>query len=138
MQPLEVVEGFNKIPKDTKVWNWVYGTYFPQILNTVRKTTGGSPYSEDITTDVFVVLWQETGPLNTVPGILQFLNTIAIRKSLNENRKQDTAERHAEGVRRYYLNIEERNRENAEIDDHYNHLMYVDVEKLPRVSKTDI
>ena len=135
MQPLEVLEGFNKIPKDTKVWNWVYGTYFPQILNTVRKTTGGSPYSEDITTDVFVVLWQETGPFITVPGILEFLNTVAVRKSLNENRKQDTAERHAEGVRRYYLNIEERNRENAEIDDHYNHLMYVDVEKLPRVRK---
>ena len=135
MQPQVVVDGFNQNPKDTKIWNWVYKTYFPQILNTVRKTTGGSPYSEDITTDVFVVLWQEIGPFETVPGILEFLNTVAVRKSLNENRKQETADRHAEGVKTFYLNIEERNRENAEIDDHYNHVMYVDVEKLPRVRK---
>ena len=40
-----------------------------------------------------------------------------------------------EGVKEHFLNIEEQNRENAETEDHYNRVMYVAGEKLPRVHR---
>jgi RNA polymerase sigma factor (sigma-70 family) len=133
MQPLTVVEGINE--KDPKVFEWVFYAFFPQILNTVRKTTGGSVLSEDITTDVFVALWEHDKFFETLPAISQFLYRVAINKSVNDNKKRNTAERHAEGVKTHYLNIEEQNRENAETDDRFKRIMYEEVEKLPRVTK---
>jgi RNA polymerase sigma factor (sigma-70 family) len=133
MQPYTVVEGINR--RDSKAQVWVYNTYFPAILNTVKKITHGSHESEDMTKDVFVILMGHPIPFESVPDISQFLNTTARNIAVNYNEKLDIRKRHADDLNKYYQDMEEQNRANAEVDDHFNQLMYVDAEKLPRVAK---
>ena len=133
MQPLTVVEGINN--RDPVAQKWVFETFHTRILNRVKRVTGGSPYADDITSEVFAILMRQTKPFESVPKIYQFAYATANNKSINHNNDQNKKKRHAADVINHIENIEEQNRENAEIDDHYNHLMYLANEILPRQCK---
>ena len=133
MQPLTVVEGINN--RDPEAQAWVYETFYTRILNTVKRITGGSPYSYDITSDVFVILITHEEPFESVPKIYEFAYITATNKSINHNKDRDKKKSHADDVKTHFQNIEEKNRENAEADDHFNHLMYLASEILPRQCK---
>jgi RNA polymerase sigma-70 factor (ECF subfamily) len=133
MQPLTVVEGINN--RDPEAQTWVYETFFTRILNTVKRITHGSPDSHDITSDVFVIIMTHTEPFESVPKIYEFAYSIAEKKSINHNKKQNKIENHAGSLINHFENIEEKNRKNAETDDQYNHMMYLASETLPRQCK---
>jgi RNA polymerase sigma-70 factor (ECF subfamily) len=133
MQPLTVVEGINNRNPDAQTW--VYETFFTRILNTVKKITHGSPDAYDITSDVFIILMTHDEPFETVPKIYEFAYSTAVKKSINHNKKQNIRQSHTEEVKNHFKNIEEQNRKNAESDDHFNHLMYLAEESLPRQCK---
>ena len=133
MQPLTVVEGINA--KDPKIQTWVYETFFPRILNQVKKITHGSSYADDITEDVFVVLLTHEKPFESYRKIYQFAYRTATNLSIDHNKDRDDVKNHEAGIIDHFKNIEEQNRENAEIEDQYNQVMYVAGETLPRQCK---
>jgi RNA polymerase sigma-70 factor (ECF subfamily) len=133
MQPLTVVEGINA--KDPKVQTWVYETFFPRILNQVKKVTHGSLYSDDIAEDVFVVLLTHERPFESYRKIYQFAYRTATNMSIDHNNDRDDFKNNEAGIIEHFKNIEEQNRENAEIEDQYNQVMYVAGETLPRQCK---
>jgi RNA polymerase sigma-70 factor, ECF subfamily len=133
MQPLTVVEGINA--KDPKIQTWVYETFLPRILNQVKRVTHGSSYSDDITEDVFVVLLTREKPFESYRKIYQFAYRTATNLSIDHNKDRDDLKNSEAGMIEHFKNIEDRNRENAEIEDQYNQLMYVAGETLPRQCK---
>jgi RNA polymerase sigma-70 factor, ECF subfamily len=133
MQPDLVVDGINH--KDNIVRQWVYDTYFPETLNVVKKITRGSPYSEDLTKEVFLVLMEQPGTFETLSQISQFLNTTARNLSTHHNTDRDVEKRHADGLYEHYMNIEDQNIKNAESDNYFKRLMCEEIEKLPRVAR---
>ena len=133
MQPSKVVEGINE--KNPKAQLWVQETFFFRILNTVRKITHGSRESEDITRDVFISLWETPKHFKSVPRIYAFVYRIAVNESISHNKKREIERRHSENVNTYYLNLEEKNRKNAETDERFNYIMTKAIEVLPRQQK---
>jgi len=133
MQPLTVVEGINS--RDPKVQTWVYETFYPRILNTVKKITHGSSYSDDIIADVFVVLLTQEKPFESYRKIYQFAYRTATNMSIDHNKDRNHIKTNEDGIIEHFRNIEEQDRRNAEIEDQYNQVMYMADEALPRQCK---
>jgi RNA polymerase sigma-70 factor (ECF subfamily) len=133
MQPLKVVEGING--KDPTAQLWVQDAFFFRLLNTVKKFTHGSPESEDILMGVFICLWETSDTFKSVRGIYRFLYRIAERESLKHKKDREIEKRHSENLNTHFLNLEEKSRKNAEINDRFNYIMSKAIEVLPRRQK---
>lgn len=116
---------------------WVFETFFTRILNTVKKITNDSPNSGDITTDVFAVLFTQSKPFESFRNIYQYAYRTATNMSIDHNkeRKRNDAQNDEVDIIYHYQNIARKNRENAETDDRFSHLMYLAEETLPRQCK---
>jgi RNA polymerase sigma-70 factor (ECF subfamily) len=133
MQPYKVVEGINN--RDRKTQTWVYEYFFTRILNTVKRITKDSPDSGDITRDVFAVLFKHSKPFETVRNIYQFAYRTATNKSIDHKNDHVDDKNHEADIIHHFRTIERKNRENAESDDRFTHLIYLAEQTLPRQCK---
>jgi RNA polymerase sigma-70 factor, ECF subfamily len=133
MLPQKVVAGFNR--REDPAIVWIYEAYFTRILNTVKKTTRGSSDAYDLTQDVFLALLEYPGQFTSTRKIYQYLYRAASFNSQDHLKHQEVVKNNAPHISNYYKDLPDQNRKNAEINDRFNHLMYLATEKLPRVSK---
>jgi RNA polymerase sigma-70 factor (family 1) len=78
----------------------VYKQYFVRIYHYALGYVQDSQSAEDITTEVFLKLWERFSQFTTLEGLQAFLFTAARNASLNHNRGEGRAEvRHQEFMR---------------------------------------
>ena len=60
----QVVAGLNR--KEPKAREWVYKSYYQDVLRTVRVSTAGASDAEDLASDVFLKLYNHPGDFDSI------------------------------------------------------------------------
>ena len=126
----QVVAGLNR--KEPRAREWVYKTYYPDVLRTIRVSTAGSPDAEDLVSDVFLRLYEHNGSFDSLRDIKQFLVTIAKNCSQDHLRHREVVKRRTPDIEKHYRNLGEVERDHDEISRLFDEMMEFAARELSR------
>jgi RNA polymerase sigma-70 factor (ECF subfamily) len=117
--------------RDKDAFEWVYKKHFASIYHFAKRFVTDEQSAEDITTEVFIKLWERIESFNSLAGIKSFLFTSTKNACINYNRSDKRADnRHKEFV--YLLtNNNEADIEEQQIPGTVFQYIYDEIEKLP-------
>ena len=125
-----VLARFNR--KDPVAQGWVFKKYYAYVYSVVRRTTGGSSDSADLTADVFEKLLKSSERFESLSKIKFFLYTSAKNRCIDYLRRQKIIQAKADDIRRHTSPDEEDELEKAESKAAMLERIHSAIEELPR------
>ena len=123
-----IIEGFNR--RDPAAITCIYESYFGMVFRLVSQAIDGSPEAEDLAAEVFYKLIKYPGPFEKLKQIEYFLYKTAKNTCLDYLKHQQVEKNHFPQVERYHQELEERDKEAAEIRERFESLMELASAKL--------
>ena len=119
--------------KDISLFEEIYTTYFPVLLNYAVGVTKDLSAAEDVVSEVFLTLWEQQGNLNIEKSVKAYLFKSVYHQSLNTLNRNKVHDRYEE----YLKHIRFLNEENGDyplsglIEMEITEIMQKSIESLP-------